>query len=1543
MNRNIIKRERKTGPGRAVRAVVCLFVLLLVMSFSAAGAWAGDFGSNRDAGDTADRARLYSLDFSGSGQNDERDDWDYDWIKFELAQAAEVTFTLTNDWRSSSLSVTDGATDLLGGWIAADTTQVLILSPGLYYVGVAAYPNGIFIRTRYTLSITAVYGTACYLDADGDGYGDPADVIYNASCPAGRVANDDDCDDTDPAKWSGALDICDGIDNDCDGDVDEDCATYYRDTDGDGYGDPDHTASAPADGFVTLSGDCDDTNPAINPGATEVCDGIDNNCDGAVDDVNVWYYLDEDGDGYGDPAGELKPCSLTGYAGYVDNSLDCDDFDATIHPGATETCNNLDDNCDGNVDEGLLVVTYYYDYDGDGWGVTTNTQSACTPPAGYVDADDADGDGTDDFDCNDNNSRIHPGAFDPCDTTIDENCSGDNSDCEESPPGCANLADYPLETRAISANPMVEFLFDDSGSMAWEVMHQGTYNGLFYYQYYNRGVRSASVSDVFNTTSSTARSFYQTQCAEENGLYYNPEFSYVAWPGHTPADPDSPKKSPDSSTTVTMDDNFSSIGISNAHYFVKDGGNVYLVDLDSSGVRYYTVNYETGSYYYGQVNSVSLIGSPPTGVAITRTLAEERQNFANWFQFYRTRQNTAKASILQVVDSLSGVKIGVHTINGNNSITIANTGMLSVDDNKATILGYIEDVGAYSGTPLRLGLKAVGNFFAGDYSGVASPYSSVANGGECQQAFAIVMTDGYYNGSNPGIGNADADDAANDFDGPPFADSYSDTLADVAMYFYKNDLRDDLADAVPTNEYDYATHQHLVTYGVCFGLVGTIDPADYPNCPSGGTAACPDPWPNPGTNEGPERIDNLYHAAVNGRGKFISASNPLQLVEAIRAIMDDVVARRGSGASVAVSTQSLKEDTLLFQGSYDSAGWKGDLRAYSISMMTGLINPNHVWSAAAGLDALTDTQAKARNIFTYNGSAGVAFSYDNLSADQKNTLGETEAEQRLVVDFIKGDRSQEQNNGGPFRTRRSRMGDIVHSAPVHVGDTIYVGGNDGMLYAINALTGAEQFAYIPEYMYPYSHLYKLADPNYVHKFYVDNTAFVRNGLLVCGLGRGGKGYFALDVSNPSGFTASDVLWEYPAVTYDGTDSDPDMGYTFSRPAVVPCGAYGDVLIFGNGYSSTNQEAVLYVIDINDTDGSFLDSDVTKIPTGVGGTGVCNGLSTPTLIDTDQDGDLDIAYAGDLQGNLWKFDLSGTKDTWAVACKDSSGNPKPLFQAKDESGKVQPITTKPAVTKHCAGLGYMVTFGTGQFMAEDDFADMSIQALYGIWDWENAWAAADDELSADQLDRMHYGYLQAPSSGVRLFSEIEASGMFASPNPEVSLTLVKQTQVSLSSSERVASENDVNWFSPDKWVAQREAGETPYSGGQHVGWYLEFPSGSGERIISDPQIRSSESGNLLIFMSLVPSIEVCRAGGYSIFNVLDACTGKWEKGVVLDDIYYKPPIIDPPEPPPPLDDDDDNDDGYTGDPDSSLVPYDPGNPPETIEGEKKGMVFWRFIM
>jgi hypothetical protein len=259
--------------------------------------------------------------------------------------------------------------------------------------------------------------TLWYRDGDGDGYGHPTD---SSTYQHGdyTTQNNGDCDDSDYSINPGATEVCDGIDNNCDGLTDEGCTTYYRDVDGDGYGDPTDAqiATSPPSGYVDNDSDCDDTNANINPGATEVCDGTDNNCDGLTDEGCTTYYRDADEDGYGDASDSQIDTSPP--SGYVPNSDDCDDTDDMVYPGATEECNGYDDDCDGETDENCSIITFYRDLDGDGYGDPSDSTTGTTPPSGYV---------ADSSDCDDSDSNVHPGVTEQC-NDIDDNCDGNTDE-----------------------------------------------------------------------------------------------------------------------------------------------------------------------------------------------------------------------------------------------------------------------------------------------------------------------------------------------------------------------------------------------------------------------------------------------------------------------------------------------------------------------------------------------------------------------------------------------------------------------------------------------------------------------------------------------------------------------------------------------------------------------------------------------------------------------------------------------------------------------------------------------------------------------------------------------------------------------------------------------------------------------------------------------------------------------------------------------------------------------------------------------------------
>ena len=282
-----------------------------------------------------------------------------------------------------------------------------------------------------------------YRDADGDGYGDPNVTTQAVQQPAGYVTNNTDCDDGCATCHPAGTEVCDGQDNDCDGQIDEGVApaTWYRDRDEDGYGDPEHSTEAcdQPSGYVSNDDDCNDDCAACHPGSSEVCDGEDNDCDGQTDeagDGSTWY-RDADSDGYGNPGSPREACQRPD--GYVDNDNDCDDGDADVHPGATEVCDGKDNDCDGQTDEGSIGATWYRDSDGDGYGNPSSTIQRCSRPSGYVGNGD---------DCDDGDPDINPDASDCANDPdrIDNNCNGlvdEDQSCLPPPPVDADRDGVP--------------------------------------------------------------------------------------------------------------------------------------------------------------------------------------------------------------------------------------------------------------------------------------------------------------------------------------------------------------------------------------------------------------------------------------------------------------------------------------------------------------------------------------------------------------------------------------------------------------------------------------------------------------------------------------------------------------------------------------------------------------------------------------------------------------------------------------------------------------------------------------------------------------------------------------------------------------------------------------------------------------------------------------------------------------------------------------------------------------------------------------------
>lgn len=429
---------------------------------------------------------------------------------------------------------------------------------------------------------------------------------------------------------------------------------------------------------------------------------------------------------------------------------------------------------------------------------------------------------------------------------------------------------------------------------------------------------------------------------------------------------------------------------------------------------------------------------------------------------------------------------------------------------------------------------------------------------------------------------------------------------------------------------------------------------------------------------------------------------------------------------VTTSVDLKSGNEVFYRVDYNRDTWSGDALAHDINDQA-LVQTTGPWdnndptltTAATLLDNLNfDT---GRKIVTRNGSTNIPFRWASLSAAQQASIGNPTNGPK-ILDFVRGDRSNEEPNGVSFHAREHVMGDTMHSTLhfwKHDASTkrLYVGANDGMLHVFNADTGAEVFAYIPSMVIP--NLKKLTSKPYVHTHFVDGPIAIANvdfsgtvkTILVGGLGAGGKGLYALDISNPSptseAVAASKIKWEITAA-----GSFADLGYTYAAPKVARLNNNTPVVIVGNGYvNSGNGHAILYIINL-DT-GAL----ISALDTNSGSTANPNGLSSPSLLDIDRDGKVEYAYAGDIDGNLWKFDLKTNSATL-------------LFTTSPP----QAITVAPALFAHPYG-GVMVAFATGRILTTGDLSDTSVHYAYGIWDEA---PADNDQLLTQTLTLGAYG-------------------------------------------------------------------------------------------------------------------------------------------------------------------------------------------------------------
>lgn len=696
--------------------------------------------------------------------------------------------------------------------------------------------------------------------------------------------------------------------------------------------------------------------------------------------------------------------------------------------------------------------------------------------------------------------------------------------------------------------------------------------------------------------------------------------------------------------------------------------------------------------------------------------------------------------------------------------------------------------------------------------------------------------------------------------------------------------------------------QNMSFYGVGLGVVGTLDQTEgaagsvlenirnnVANTNNVGTSVTG--WPTAAAFQ-EEAMDDMWHATINGRGRLLSAKNTDTLSDGVEGMLADIVSVTDSQSGVAASTASLITGTRKYSPLFTTGSWTGNIVATFLDKdtsadicvlwkITGTVDTSrNLMAPACTLTAdhpafITNQMppAASRNIYAWNGSAYGNFDENNTHV-QTNVTGGTNAD---LIKYLRGDQSKEDTATitNSFRARESIMGDIVNSTPTLVKGALdagyanlppgtlgqasykaylvdkgnregilFAGANDGMLHGFRDTTGAEVFAFVPRAVMPNLHL--LSQRIYGHKYYVDgpttevdaclgtpNKNCAQNewrNLLLGALGAGGKSIYAIDVTTVNdslptmGLGASNILWEITTTNY------PKLGHIFSeiQTGVTTGGKW--VAVFGNGYYSADGSAHLYVADLT-TGAKLMDID-----TGVTGG---NGLSAVTLV---RDATMRIigAYAGDLKGNLWKFDLSDSNETnWKLAESVGGAQNGKLFVP---STGARAITAPPAYVPHPNG-GRVVVFGTGKFFDSEDATTVPTpptQGFKGIW------------------DSVDFG-VAMPTTVMQIDNTLLVQQTITGPTTETYLATNYNTGSAVTQTMTFSAFKQSK--NPIDWATKR-------------GWYMEIPSAfPGERLIY-PMVRLfSEKSRLVMANTLAMSTtsactsDVAGSGHSYIFDLL----------------------------------------------------------------------------
>ena len=865
---------------------------------------------------------------------------------------------------------------------------------------------------------------------------------------------------------------------------------------------------------------------------------------------------------------------------------------------------------------------------------------------------------------------------------------------------------------------------------------------------------------------------------DANPIYYNPEIRYRPW---LKADG---TRYPDASIAAAVTDPLApgakTVNLQDTRNDVQArwcAGAPMVCSLVTSGRAYapglyYRLRRESGNYLdprlsgnYDEFDANSPSGLPRSlarsdcAVAIC-TQAEEQQNFANWFVYYRTRQLLAKAVLGEVMAQLPNqVRVGYGRlgqprgdVDGIGKFGMIVSGVRDFSQaRREDFVSWLYGLNATAATPLREAVQEVGTYFSssdsrgpwGETPGTASSTSQLA----CRRAYHLLVTDGEWT-LPPDIDGmlerlrdsfVRLMDAGNvDGEGPyvplpssdwhytpawPYRDDWGDQLADFALYFWAKDLRPDLPDKVKPIAGNEATWQSVSNFIVGLGVIGKLDPAtDLPALQAGTKT-----WSR-------DKIDDLWHAALNSRGQYFSASNSA----ALRAALRQTLASMAPSGSIqgGVAAGSIEgADFVKYLPTFRPSDWSGDLQALSIDA-TGRVGTQR-WRAEAALPPWQE-----RRLFIWDDGqtspGAVRFEWSFLSQPLRDAMG-LQANAALI-DFIRGSRTLEEDGG--WRVRGGLLGDFINGTPLiaaaaedpslrrlptigitygsYLRDTkasrprvVYIGGNAGMLHAFRdkagddgAPAGREIFGYLPRAVAGQLNDLRNLDYNQGperHLYYVDGplrevdvhvsppgggSATWRNYLLGS-TGAGPAAVFAIDITDPLALGASSPRWELRG------EVDSRLGHVLAPLAagMLPNGKW--VALFGNGYGSGAERAHLFVVEL---EGGVVHT--LELPD----VGATNGLGGVALVK-DGTGKVTSVYAGDLTGRLWRLDFSEQAPSYFVV--GLAG--QPLF--KTESG--QPILQAPVVQPR--GSGRLLMFGTGRLVTSGDLADTTVQALYMVED------------------------------------------------------------------------------------------------------------------------------------------------------------------------------------------------------------------------------------